>query len=247
MVTTIDVAVVAPRQSQKTLPLAGVTILLVEDSRYCAEAMRLLCRKSGARLRRADCQRAAYRHLATYRPSVVVVDIGLPDGCGLDLVRSIRARGNRARPVILVCSGDDPTEARAAAQAAGADEFLSKPLCDPAQFQRKMAALLPGLEVRDTQKPIALHGKIEPDNLAVVDDLRNIRTILLEAIETQKRGRVAYCAQFLLSLAQTTGSRVLADLGHRLAIWSQLESAPFQRLTATVLAIGSYLDTAVKL
>jgi DNA-binding response OmpR family regulator len=121
-------------------PLLGQTVLVVEDSRFACEAMRLLCLRSGARIRRADSLRSAARHLSVYRPSVVIVDIGLPDGSGTALLRDL----SRAQPrvaVLLAISGDDAQ--REAALAAGADDFLPKPFTSLAAFQAAVLAQLP--------------------------------------------------------------------------------------------------------
>ena len=121
-------------------PLLGQTVLVVEDSRFACEAMRLLCLRSGARIRRANSLRAAARHLAVYRPSVVVVDIGLPDGSGTSLLRDL-ARAQPRVAVLLAISGDDAH--REAALAAGADDFLAKPFTSLAAFQSAVLAHLP--------------------------------------------------------------------------------------------------------
>ena len=49
-------------------PLAGLTILAVEDSRFASESLRLLCLRSDARLRRADSLDQADRHLSVSAP-----------------------------------------------------------------------------------------------------------------------------------------------------------------------------------
>ena len=51
------------KPSQPPLPLQGLMVLVVEDSRYAAEAMRLMCQRSGARLKRAEDLRTAQAHL----------------------------------------------------------------------------------------------------------------------------------------------------------------------------------------
>jgi len=86
-------------------PLLGVTVLVVEDSRFACEALRLLCLRSGARIRRADTLEHARKHLGVYRPTVLIVDVGLPDGSGLDLIATC-AKAIPRIDVILGTSGD---------------------------------------------------------------------------------------------------------------------------------------------
>ena len=74
-------------------PLMGSTVLVVEDSRFACEAIRLMCLRSGARIRRADCLKAAARHLRMYRPSVVIVDLAT----GVEALRCARGQGSRTR------------------------------------------------------------------------------------------------------------------------------------------------------
>lgn len=70
---------------------------------------------------------ATARAVLAIRPSpdVVLLDIGLPDGSGLDLCRDIKA----ATPLlpVIVMTASEPTAAERAAVAAGADGFVPKP------------------------------------------------------------------------------------------------------------------------
>ena len=64
------------------------------------------------------------RRAAAVRPDVILTDLRLPDGTGLDVVAQVRVALPDTRVVVLTSYDDD--EARAAALAAGADVFLAK-------------------------------------------------------------------------------------------------------------------------
>lgn len=176
-------------------PLLGITVLVVEDSRFASEAIRLLCIRSGARIRRADTLASAHRHLAVYRPSVVIADMGLPDGSGAELIAELAAAQPRV-PVLLGMSGD--TGADEAALAAGADGFLPKPVESLAVFQQAILSQLPASE--GPPGPRALpEGIVHPDPVALADDLVHVAEIM----RREDGGTLDYIAQFLGGVARS--------------------------------------------
>lgn len=184
-------------------PLLGMTVLVVEDSRFSSDALRLMCVRSGARIRRADCLTSARRHLQVYMPTVAIVDMGLPDGSGAELIEEL----NKAAPrieLILGTSGDD--FAQEAALAAGADGFIAKPYGTLSDFQQAILRRLPDA-YRTTVARVADNEAIKPDPVAFRDDL-------LHAADTLKEGDddlIDYVAQFLGGLARSAGDKGLLN------------------------------------
>lgn len=191
-------------------PLLGLTILAVEDSLYTCETIRLICLRSGARVRRADCLRSARRHLQVYRPSVVIVDMGLPDGSGVDLIAELADASPRVSG-LLGLSGDPETEAHA--RQAGADGFLTKPMASLAEFQQAVLAVLP--EAQQPRGPRILYDDtVVPDRMAYRDDMNHAATLLEEDVDGQI---LDYVAQFLRGVARSAEDNVLAEAAHDLA------------------------------
>lgn len=191
-------------------PLLGLTVLVVEDSRFACEALRMMCLRSGARVRRADCLRSARRHLRVYRPSVIIVDEGLPDGCGHDLIAELADTVPRV-PVILGTSGDRLAEH--SALRAGADGFLQKPVQSLAVFQSAILSRLP-----DDRRPPgpypASDEMIRPDPIAYQDDMAHAADVLSD-IDDGKA--LDYVAQFVAGVARSAADEPLARAAQDLA------------------------------
>jgi len=102
-----------------------VRILLVEDSARVAEAVGGGLRGRGHAVFVAGGVRAADDAFASQHFDVAVVDIGLPDGSGLDWCRSVRSAGSEIPILLLTARSDVPD--RVAGLDAGADDYLGKP------------------------------------------------------------------------------------------------------------------------
>lgn len=200
----------AARQPTANRPLLGLTVLLVEDSRYACEAVRLLCLRSGARIRRADSLLNARKHLAVYRPTVVIVDVGLPDGSGLPLITAL-AGGSPRIDVILGTSGDATLEGEVLA--AGANGFLAKPIESLAAFQSAILAHLPA-ERQPPSPRIVKDEVIQPDLVAFRDDLSHVAEVLSG---DQDGASVDYLTQFLSGVAKSVDDKALGRAVARVA------------------------------
>lgn len=198
---------VARQQPTAARPLLGLTVLVVEDSRFACEALRLLCLQSGARIRRADSLAAARRHLRVYRPNVLIADLGLPDGSGADIIADMATASPRI-DVILGLSGDPGAEDLATR--AGADGFLEKPLGRIAEFQSAILSHLPS--ERQPPGPRALDTEeVAPDPIALRDDLAHAADVLGTDADART---LDYLTQFLGGLARSVDDR---DLGSAVA------------------------------
>jgi DNA-binding response OmpR family regulator len=197
----LDQMVLQPRPT-RTRPLLGLTLLVVEDSRYASEALRLMCLRSGARIRRADCIASAKRHLNVYRPSAAIIDLGLPDGSGLDLIRTMQSAKARV-PILLGTSGAEQEASAAACAAAGADGFLPKPVSSLAAFQNAILEHLPDALRPQGPRAAAVEG-VTPDPVALREDLSHALELL-----TLDSPPLGYLQRFLIGLARTAEDRTL--------------------------------------
>ena len=216
-------------------PLLGMTILVVEDSRFASEALRLMCLRSGARIRRADCLKSARRHLQVYRPSAVIIDIGLPDGLGVELIEEL----SRATPrvgVLLAISGDDSAEK--AAMDAGADGFLSKPIDCLGTFQHAILSSLPPDRQPRSPCPVSTEV-IEPDQVAFQDDMAHMADLL----DDHQDGPVLdYVAQFLQGVAKAAEDGQLQAAARDLARARTKGDAPKARVKRLIGLVQERLN-----
>jgi CheY-like chemotaxis protein len=150
----------------------------------------------------------------------VIVDIGLPDGSGLDIVRDLAAHRPNA-PKVLAISGDDPALCRADSLAAGADGFLEKPLKNIRDFQTQVLNLFPDRDLRDQGRVIPFRAEIEPDALALSEDLRHAAELISAAFKAGDRETLSYCVQFLHSLAEANENKRIKLLAEDLSVGAE--------------------------
>lgn len=98
--------------------------LVVEDETQMLRFLRTALSAQGYRVVEAETAQAALIAVTTHNPEIILLDLGLPDGDGIDLTRQIR---EWSRVPIIVISARGREDDKVAALDAGADDYLTKP------------------------------------------------------------------------------------------------------------------------
>ncbi len=114
-------------------------VVLVEDTAQLAASIARGLSEDDFVVTAVSSAEAAERQLRASPGDVVILDLGLPDGDGMDLLRGLRRAG--ATVPVLVLTARDAVSARVAALEAGADDYVIKPFAF-AELVARMRALL---------------------------------------------------------------------------------------------------------
>jgi len=101
-------------------------VLIVDPDTSTRREIRSACAQDGYQVLEAETGADALRELGSARPSVVLLEVALPDGSGFDVCRELR-KADAGVPVIMMSSRADEIDVVVALEI-GADDYVTKPL-----------------------------------------------------------------------------------------------------------------------
>ncbi|MGH7154106.1 MAG: response regulator [Acetobacteraceae bacterium] len=220
-------------------------LLVVEDEAELATLVRRALLGAGFAVDLAGGIDESEDHLRVARYDAIILDLGLADGDGLMLLRSLRRRGDSC-PVLILTARDAP-EDRVIGLDSGADDYLIKPF-HMAELISRMRALL--------RRPNATLGvRLELGNLAMDTVVRqatvgtrpfplSAREIALLELLLRGQGRVVtreVIEQGVYDFTTMIGSNAVEVLVHRLR--RKLADAGATAVVHTLRGIGYLLTT----
>ena len=135
------------------------TILIVDDEPPIRKLLRMGLTSQGYQVLEAANGKSALEQL-TQKPALVVLDLGLPDMDGLELLRRIRHRHLDLPVIVLSSRGDEA--GKVAALDLGADDYVTKPFGMDELFARMRAAMRHQLQVHG-ERPVFQLGDLSVD------------------------------------------------------------------------------------
>jgi two-component system KDP operon response regulator KdpE len=116
----------APQSATPVYPAEAHSplVLIIEDEAPIRHFLRITLEGNGFRIREAPTARDGILQAVTQRPDLILLDLGLPDGDGLEVTRTVRTES--AVPIIVLSARGLESD-KIAALDAGADDYLTKP------------------------------------------------------------------------------------------------------------------------
>ena len=116
----------------------ALRVLIVDDEKSIRRFLRASLASHGYQVFEAQDGREGLEGLVAYHPDVVILDLGLPDGDGVEVIKQIRSRSKT--PIIILSVREDEPE-KIVALDAGADDYLSKPFQEGELLARLRAVM----------------------------------------------------------------------------------------------------------
>jgi two-component system, OmpR family, KDP operon response regulator KdpE len=196
----------------------GPAVLLLEDDRSIRRFLRVSLEAEGWRVFETETVKDGLAEAAAKKPDLVIVDLGLPDGDGVDFIRVLRA-GSHVPVLVLSARSDESDKVRALD--AGADDYIEKPFGVPELLARVRAHRRRQQSLRDgDQGQRAMLGDVEVD---------------LAAHVVKKAGREVHLTPIefkLLSVLLANAGRVLTHRQLLREVWgpSRVEHSHYLRV-----------------
>lgn len=159
---------------------AAPDILVVEDEPQMRKFVRIALSSRGYRVLEAGTAREGLQQATSYTPDVVLLDLGLPDSNGIEVVKSLR---EWSRVPILIISASGQEESKVEALDHGADDYLTKPFGASELLARIRVALRHAAFMRDTSTSVVKIGDDITIDLAKRVVLRKGEEVHLTPIE----------------------------------------------------------------
>ncbi len=135
-------------------------ILIVEDEKNLLETVTVFLQREGFVCEKADSYFAAEDKLAAFDYDIIILDITLPDGNGLDLLQKIKASDNGAG--ILIVSARNSLDDKLKGLDLGADDYITKPF-HLSELNSRIRAVLRRRKFNGTKELVFRELRLRPE------------------------------------------------------------------------------------